>query len=394
MTIQDDVETFTLLKMPTEAVRTTDEDTGSRTYTHPVTGEELWSVTTVLGATEGKPWLQKWAAKLAAEYAVDNLDMLARIKVCDSRDAAVKLAKDQAKILRERKADAGSYVHAVIEALHYWAGSPTGMGAAVPIPEMPEHLAGTDYDGEPIEKVVDFMIGGFINFVADFRPQLLAAEMAVYDRGLGVAGTLDSIMGFLGYGITPEGDDLFALPGNRLTLCIDAKTGREPDVTYPEQLASYRRCPECLVGLGEIRALPKTDGGAVLHLRPEYERGYRLMLIARDKDARAWNRFRRAVELFTGREAEKSKPGKVIRPLRADGTMPPVQCCDLDGEGYGRAPGALHRAGVSDLELLTVMTETECLDLKGIGPKSIPIIRQMLAEHGMCLAGEDLQKVA
>jgi hypothetical protein len=70
--------------------------------------------------------------------------------------------------------------------------------------------------------------------------------------------------------------------------------------------------------------------------------------------------------------------------------MPAPRLRDLDGEGYGIAPGALAKAGVADLDQLAAMTAGDCLKTKGVGPKSIPIIRRMLADHGLNLRGEEL----
>jgi hypothetical protein len=372
-----------------DSLRHDDEQSNRRTYTHAVTGDELISVTTINGATHGKPWLPDWAAKVAAQYAIDNLDALARIKVCQSPEAAVKLAKEEAKRLRDLKADAGSHVHHVIERLLIWAGTQGVLGQAVDLPELPEHLVGADYDDEPIETVIEFMLDGFINFIAAFEPEIAAAEMTVYNRDLGVAGTLDSIIVLDGYAIGrgPGGYPiLVSKPGHRLILCVDVKTGRNPEYTWQEQLAAYRRMRECLLPLGDVRAMPHTDAAAVLHLRPEFENGYRLLLVSGEDDAKAWNRFRRSCELFFGREEAHAKPGKVVYPLNPDGSTPTPRLRDLDNEGYGRAPGALVKAGLRDLDALAALTEAGVRDLKGIGPKTIPLIHQMLADHGLGLA--------
>jgi hypothetical protein len=79
------------------------------------------------------------------------------------------------------------------------------------------------------------------------------------------------------------------IPGGGVRSCVDTKTGKHLDVTVPEQVGSYRRMREALMPLGEMLPMPATDCGAVLHLRHEYERGYRLMLISGADDAAAWN---------------------------------------------------------------------------------------------------------
>jgi hypothetical protein len=373
--------------MTTPAPARKEDKDGNRHYIHPVTGDLLISVTTVLGATENKaPYLTPWSARLAAEFAVDNLAMLLALVKEEGAEAAVDLVKDQAKQLRDRKADAGKYVHNVAESLTLWAASPDGTGQDIALPELPEHLIGADYDDEPLEDVVDWMIRGFTNFVAAFNPQFEATEMTVYNRDLGIAGTLDMIIVLYGYSLTPDGK-LIAAPGNRLVLCVDIKTGKL-GITVQEQLAAYRRMAEALMPQGEIVPMPATDAGAVLHLRPEHRDGYRLIPVSPLDDAKAWNLFRRDVEIVQGRAGMKRKPGKVAYPLNPDGTMPAPRIADLDGEGYGRALAPLTKAGLTDLDELAMFTAADVLALKGIGAKTLDLVRQMLTDYDRHLADE------
>lgn len=363
---------------------------GSRHYTHPVTGEQLTSVTTVLGATTGKPFLAPWAARLAAEFAVDNLKLITDLADTKGRAAAVDLVKDQARLLRERKRDAGTYVHDVQEALILWAASPDRTGSDIVLPVLPEHLEDADYDDAPLADVVEWMVDGFVAFVSAFDPEFEAAEMTVFNRQLGVAGTLDMIIRIRGVALTPDGRMVPAL-GNVLVLCVDTKTGRYLDVTVQEQLAAYRRMREALMPMGDVRPMPPTDAAAVLHLRPEHTDGYRLMPVSAADDAQAWNRFRRAVEVATGRAQVRGKPGHVAYPLRADGTMSAVRLADLDGEGYGRVLSPLIKAGYDDVEDLALSTAADLMEVRGIGKKSIDVIRQLLDDHGLHLADETPQ---
>src|SRR6185312_1995295 len=121
-----------------------------------------------------------------------------------------------------------------------------------------------------------------------------------------------------------------------------------------------------------------------------YPRGYRLNLISGADDARAWNRFRRDVEIFQGRKEENAKPGKVCYPLRPDGTIQQPRIADLDGEGYGRAISPLVKAlgPDADLDKLAAMDAGDCLAVKGVGGKVLDAIRAMLADHGLHLRGE------
>ena len=368
----------------------------SDSYIYPPTGEHLTRVTTILDSTDGKQrFLVPWSARLAAERAVDDIEIILKLLQTEGRKAAVDYTKSRAEEDRDIKRDVGSYVHNVVEALILWQASPGASGADLALPLLPEHLAGQDYEGyvdedgcyhgTPVEEVADVMLTGFLNFVSDFRPVFRAAEMTVFNYGLGVAGTLDMIVDLPGLGIGPAGT---FIPGGGVRPCIDVKTGRNPGVTWREQIAAYRHAPECLMPMGEILPMPHTDAGAVLHLRPEHPRGYRLMLISGAKDAAAWNRFRRAVEIHQGRAAERDKPGKVCYPLRADGTIQQPLIADLDGEGYGRAISPLVKAGIKDLEQLAAMDAGDCLAVKGVGGKVLDQIRVMLADHGLHLRGE------
>jgi hypothetical protein len=366
------------------------------TYTYPPTGEQLTRVTTVLDATHGKQrYLIPWSERITAECAVDNLELLEAVlngramsvatKEC-GRKAAVALARGRSTEIRDLKRDVGSHVHRMVEALVLWQASPEGRGSDLVLPELPAHLAGQHYDDDPVEKVAVWMVDGFLNWVADFKPQFLAAEMTVFNQPLGVAGTLDKIVWLPGLAIGRAGR---FIPGDGVTICGDVKTGKNPEVTWPEQVAAYRHAPEAdSDGFGSLVPMPATDAGMVLHLRPEYPRGYRVMLISAADDADAWNTFRRDVEIYQSRKRRKAKPGKVCYPLRADGTIQSPLLADLDGEGYGRALSPLIKAGITDLEQLAAMDAGDCLKVKGIAGKLLDTIRVMLTDHGLHLQGE------
>jgi hypothetical protein len=375
-------------RLTPEDVRDQDKRDGSRYYIHPRTGERLPSVTTILSATDGKPHLVPWSARLAAEYAVDNIAHLVGVTINEGRDAAVKLAKDQAARIRDVKRDAGSYVHAVAESLVLWAASPEGTGAEIILPVLPDELAGAEYDDDPIENVTDWMLTGFTNFFSDWNPKVEAAEMPVFSLRYGVAGTLDLIIILFDVEIGPSGR-LVRAPGKILVLCVDIKTGKHLDCTVPEQLAAYRRMDEALIlPEGTIIAMPPTDAAAVLHLRPEHEDGYRLMLVGGTDDEKAWGRFLEAIDLHKGRKGAGAKPGKVIYPPRPDGTVPAPRLADLDGEGYGRAITPLMKAGYEDLDQVAALTAAQARDLKGIADKTLDVARKMLADHGLSFADE------
>jgi hypothetical protein len=388
------------MKTGDDAGRTTLPDS-SRFYTHPVTGNRLWSVSTIIEGTWAKPWLTDWSVGLSAKWCLDHMTDLARLLRDEGRTAALKYVAGEAERERLLKADCGTYVHDVQERLIYWAASPGRTGADIAMPILPEHLENALYhiggdEYEPVTDVADHMVTGFMQFVTDFDPQIEAAEMRVMNLEIGVAGTLDAIMVLYGYGI---GSDPFtgesrvvAMPGSRLILCVDTKTGKYPGSGVREQLAAYRRMTECLLPMGDIHPMPCTDAGAVLHLRPEHPGGYRLIIVSAADDEAAWQRFLKAASIFQDRQKIKTKPGRVLRPLRADGTLPATWIGDLDAEGYGRALSPLVKALGPDVTVddLAQFTADDVLAVKGIGPKLLDVIRQMLADNDRHLTGETI----
>lgn len=56
-------------------------------------------------------------------------------------------------------------------------------------------------------------------------------------------------------------------------------------------------------------------------------------------------------------------------------------------KGIGRpATGALEHHGVSLLEDVTRLSESELLALHGVGPKAVRVLKSELAQHGLTLA--------
>jgi hypothetical protein len=386
------------------AASITDPGSGDRWYPYPLTGELFDSVTSVIHGTDAKPWIAKWHGSSSMAWAVDHMDLLRQTLSSGGRKAAIDLGKDEADRLRQVKADAGIYVHDVMESLILWATTTGRAGHQVPLPLLPAHLEDALYDGEPLRDVVDAMVDGFVQWVIDFDPRFLATEMPVYNAELRVAGTGDIIAELdgmdicetwnchLGQHCPGRGAHAVPVPGAKLVVFIDGKTGRNPEGTWKEQLAAYRRCPECRPDKLDtaLYPTPKTRAGAVLHMRKEYPDRYEFILVSADDDEAAWDRFQAAAGIYRDRQKVKSKPGRVIRALRPDGSMPGPRLCDMAGEGYGRALAPLREALGADCELamLAGFTEADVLAIRRVGPKLIETIRQMLAENGLHLAGD------
>lgn len=252
-----------------------------RVYQHPLTGENAWSVTTILDALPKKA-LVGWAAREVAEFAVANratLDaILSGVRLVadattetgprggirttrtyghvisdpDAVAAAVDYLKGSPYRSRERKADVGTLVHAEVEA----------------------HILGTPRPEVPVDAVAH--MGHFRRFVESWSPEFAASEATVWNRTESYAGTLDFV----------------ATMGGR-TMLVDVKTGKD---VYPEvalQLCAYARAEFALAPDGSETPLPAIDGACVLHLTAD---GYRVVPV--HIDDRTWDTFRYVREVF------------------------------------------------------------------------------------------------
>jgi hypothetical protein len=203
---------------------------GHRIYTWQ--GRDYPSVTAIINGGVPAPFLVRWAAKAAADYAVANLDHLRHLPT----DQAVREVKQAPWARRDQAASLGDQVHAAIDAHTTGRPRPTVPPEAVPY------------------------LAAFDRFLLERNPAFLASEQTVYSRRFGYAGTFDAIC---------------TLPRLGVVL-VDVKTGRR---IYPEvalQLAAYAHAD--FIGHPDHTEapLPELHAAAVLHLRPS---GYRLVQV-------------------------------------------------------------------------------------------------------------------
>lgn len=121
-----------------------------------------------------KEWLGKWAAKIAAEYAAENINRLAS----RSGPEIIEEVKQAPWRKRDDAADRGTAIHAAIEA--YVKDEP-----------LPENL--TDEQAECAFHLEQFLRANNI--------KVKASEMTVFSPRFGYAGTLD-LWGWVGDGET------------------------------------------------------------------------------------------------------------------------------------------------------------------------------------------------
>jgi hypothetical protein len=200
-------------------------DRGGRSYIWPPTGENFPSVTTILNAM-AKPALVGWGIKMVAQGALERFDEWIHIRQEQGDEAAVRYLKGLPYDRRDKAADAGSAVHAAIEA------SSKGVEA----PTWPTLLKGFRTQ--------------FERFLEAYRPTWVTSEATVFSRK-GYAGTLDAIAD---------------IGGRR--LLIDVKSGERIYDEVALQLSAYRYADWIDLGDSAERPVPKVDACAVLHIRP------------------------------------------------------------------------------------------------------------------------------
>lgn len=216
------------------------------------------SVTTIMGLGIPKPELASWSAYETARAAIQHAARLATITDYQVERKALDWLITASDRIRDEAGRNGSVVHDYIEALLLGRGSP----------ETPP--------GE--------YIAAFNDFMAHHQPRVRHAEIVVASLRDGWAGRVDAYLSFPRHG----------------ELVVDWKTSRKPRDTYAMQLAAYRRADRAWLDDGTEIDPPETEGGVVVHIRPEKYRGgwrmfeadtshevYQAFLAARDV-ARLW----------------------------------------------------------------------------------------------------------
>lgn len=207
----------------------------ARFYVHPETKAKTPGVTSILRMLP-KPGLKYWAAKLVAEEAVNNLGSVVSIAMSD-RDGAIDYLKRAPDRDTRSAADIGSDAHDLFEAI-----------------ARGEDIGRVHPDLEPY-------VRHFQDFMETCEPEFLFMEETVWSDAGDYAGSFDALATLLGEG---AGE----LQGK--TVFLDYKTNRTS--VYEEvalQLTGYRFADYILREDGTRVPIPRTDGGAVLHIKPE-----------------------------------------------------------------------------------------------------------------------------
>jgi hypothetical protein len=209
---------------------------GSRFYIHPKSRIQVPGVTSVVGMLP-KEFLKFWAAKMTAEAAVDNIGAVVNMVANGDRDGAVDYLKRAHMRSVGKSADVGSDVHDLVERMS---------------------------KGETVARVhpdLQVYVDHFQDFLDTFQPTYLHLEQTVWSETHGYAGSFDAIAIIHGE-----------------TIIIDNKTTRSGvHAEVALQMAAYANADFIITADGDQLPLPKLDGAAVLHLRPE---GWNLVPVA------------------------------------------------------------------------------------------------------------------
>lgn len=218
---------------------------------------DLPGCTTIIGKKD-KPQLANWFKKQGALAAVRNIDGLPKLIETIGEDAVVEAMAKAADKLRDDKGDAGTRVHAVIEAT---------------------------FKRQPFEVDEDIAasVAGFEKWLHDRKPQVKGSEFTVVSETNRYGATADAAMVL----------DLreWGLPHEKALVLVDAKTGYLAD-TIAYQFAAIRWADHAgLPDDPKPYAVPPATHFAALAVRPDgtelvpydvTEREFRAFLACRD----------------------------------------------------------------------------------------------------------------
>ncbi|MFJ9408589.1 hypothetical protein [Streptomyces sp. NPDC101393] len=210
----------------------------SRFYVDDSTGATAPGVTSIIDMLP-KGFLKFWAAKMSAEFAVENLGAVITLAMKD-KNAAVDLIKGASTRFTREAGDFGTQSHNIFE-----------------------KLARGESPGR-MHSEFQLMAGHFKEFLDQAQPEFIHLEQTVWSDTHDFAGSFDAIG-------TIEGE----------TVILDWKTTRSgihEEVAL--QLNAYANADRIILSeSGESVALPTIDAGAVLHVRPE---GWKLVPVKMD----------------------------------------------------------------------------------------------------------------
>lgn len=208
---------------------------GPRIYAWPPLPPHEFEVISSTSAISGglpKPYLIGWAAKVTAQAAVDDHDIIAAMLAKGNERAAVDHIKGARYRDSGTKADRGTIVHGALES--YLAGKPLSK-------ETVESQLKEARVPLNMWKSTAAMIAGLMEFLYDEEPEVYWSEQTVYSREHGYAGTPDLVA-------------RMRVGGSLVPVIVDVKTSKAIYDEVALQLASYARAD--FVGLDDGTEMP------------------------------------------------------------------------------------------------------------------------------------------
>ena len=235
-----------------------------RYYIHPGRSYQVPSITNIKDK-RNIPALKYWAARMAAQYAADNLSKLSAL----DRDEAVELIR---KAPFTHKADDPS---AIGDTVHDW---------------IDRFIKGEEIAAEEIGEAPPSAAQMWLRFndvVDQYKPKWVESEFTVWSDRYGYAGTADWC----------------AYIGDTLVLG-DTKTGKGVYDDVALQLAALANADFILEVNGNERPMPTFQRYAVLHVRPRAAK-----LIPVENIPAAFKAFLGLKDLF---DFERECEGKIL----------------------------------------------------------------------------------
>jgi hypothetical protein len=230
---------------------------GSRFYEHPVTGQQVPGVTTVIDVLS-KPALPRWAAKETANFAVANRKSWQDL----DEQAAIDLLKGAPWRMSGGAMSKGTEIHAIAEKL----------------------LVNDPVDFVPPD--IQNAVRGVAQIIEWLKPEPIHIESSLWNMSKGYAGTCDLIA-------TIDGE----------TWLLDWKSSKD---VYPDnglQIAAYSRAEVIIKPDGTETPMPKIDKFAVCHV-PKEGKASLVMIDVTDADFEAFCAALAVFEWRVGRAKE------------------------------------------------------------------------------------------
>lgn len=224
---------------PVRAMTSTDSF-GGRVYTHPITGEEFRSVTTILNAAS-KVALEKWKLKTVATFAAQNRQQLASM----DEDAAFDLVRSSQFASSGVAAATGEAVHSRFEKLCYV------------LRDEGESQVAEWIVANPAEENLRHVDSMFLEFLDEFDLRPIHMEPTILNREFGYAGSADLVAEF-----RPKSG------GKWQRVVADVKSGKSLYGSTSTQCCAYAKGEVILQPDGTETPMPAIHATLGIHIRP------------------------------------------------------------------------------------------------------------------------------